>query len=89
MTSTNCFFKIIIPPPVVECPFAQLRMNLRSTDSITDYGYSKLYFCEYILLTCLWLVIEYNESIQPSPNLKREGVDWSQSKVIFITRVYK
>jgi len=36
------FFKIIIPPPVVECPFAQLRMNLRSTDSLTDYGYSKL-----------------------------------------------
>ena len=43
----------------------------------------------FALLTYLWLVIEYNESIQPSPNLKREGVDWSQSKVIFITRVYK
>ena len=30
-------------------------------------------------------IFEYNESSHLSHNLKREGVDWSQSRVIFIS----
>jgi predicted transport protein len=30
-------------------------------------------------------ILEYNESSHSSPNLKREDVDWSQSRIIFIS----
>ena len=31
-------------------------------------------------------ILEYNESSHSSHNLKREEVDWSQSRMIFISR---
>ena len=30
-------------------------------------------------------ILEYNESSDPSHNLKREEIDWSQSRIIFIS----
>jgi hypothetical protein len=50
--------------------------------SVVDQGMSYL---NLMLNNKADFILEYNESFHSSPNLKREGVDWSQSRIIFIS----
>jgi hypothetical protein len=50
--------------------------------SVVDQGMAYLSF---MLNNKADFILEYNESPHSSPNLKREEVDWSQSRTIFIS----
>ncbi|CEN81217.1 DUF5655 domain-containing protein [Paraclostridium sordellii] len=63
--------------------FVIIEYKKTSNFSVIDQGYAYL---SLMLNNKAEFILEYNESCDKS--LKREGVDWSQSKVIFVSPVF-
>jgi hypothetical protein len=63
-------------------PFAIIEYKKDRNFSVVDQGMAYL---NLMLSNKADFILEYNESSNSSHSLKREEVDWSQSRIIFIS----